>query len=120
MMTLIDSAPRIVVLNQGRDDPAGIFVEVYDHPQPASRSECILAVEALAARPRVLFVAVRSLHRDQDLLDMVEQPTTAAFGEMEMGTGVKDDGAPIGIADQFDSHAPNLVAAGDTSGVDPV
>lgn len=46
-------------------------------------------------------------------IDVVEQPGTAAFGEVEMGTGVKDDASPVRVGDPLGCHDPNLFAAGD-------
>jgi hypothetical protein len=87
----------IVVLNQDRYDPAGLVVEVYDNPESAPRIERVLAVEALAARSRIIFPIVGASDRRDDRLKVVEQPTAAALGEVQVRPGVEDDPAAIGI-----------------------
>jgi len=72
----------IVILDEDGHDPARLVVEVYDNPQPAPRIERVLAVEALTAWPRIVFMMVRSFDGSEDRLDVVEQPVSVAASEV--------------------------------------
>ena len=79
---LIRLAVGVVVLGQDGDDPTGDIIEVYDNPQPPSRRERVLAVEALASRPWIVVAEVGACDGREDRLDMIEQPRAAALGQV--------------------------------------
>lgn len=89
----------IVVLNQDGDNPAWDIIAVYDNPHPPSRCESVLAIEALASRPRVIFAVVRACNRREDRLDVIEQPRAATLSKVQVRAGVEHDPPAIWIDD---------------------
>jgi hypothetical protein len=84
----------ILVLNQDRDDPGRIVVEVYDHAEPPIGVQDVLPVEALAAGARVVLAMVRHLDGGEDRVDVLEQPGPAPLREVEVRPGIEDDHTP--------------------------
>jgi hypothetical protein len=70
----LDSRSGIVVLDKDRHDPAGDIVEVYDNPHPSFGFECVLAIEALAPWPWIVFSEVGPCNGRENRLDVIEQP----------------------------------------------
>jgi hypothetical protein len=60
------------------------MVEVYDNPHPPLRFECVLAIEALASRPWIVFAVIWSDNRRDDCLDVIEQPRAVPLGKMQV------------------------------------
>jgi len=71
--------------------PQGLTFHPYDNPQPAPGIERVLAVEALSARSRVVFVVVGSFDCRQDRVYVVEQPASPATGEVQVRAGIEYD-----------------------------
>ncbi len=89
----------MVVLDQDRNDPTRDVIEVYDNPHPSPRHEGVLTVEALASWPWIMLAEVGSRNRRKDRLDVIEQPRTAALGQMKMRAGVEHDAPAIRVDD---------------------
>ena len=69
----------VVVLDEDRDDPGRIVVEVYDHAQPPAGLQ-IPPVEALTPGTRVVLAVIRCLDGCEDRVDVVEQPVATPEG----------------------------------------
>jgi hypothetical protein len=85
----------IVVLYHDRDDPCGLFGEVYDDSEPAVWLD-VLAVEALPIGNRVQSAMVRSRDRPHDHIEVIEQPGTPT-SQMQARAHVEDDLPPVGV-----------------------
>jgi len=85
------------VLDGSGDNPGGIVIEVYDHPEPPLQID-VLPVEALPSWIGIVRSVVGTSHRFHDHVDVVEKPRTA-LGEMEMRAGIEDNRATVWIGD---------------------
>ena len=83
------------MLDGNGDDPGGILIEVYDHPEPPLQID-VLPVEALPPWIGIVRSVVGTSHRFHDHVDVVEKPRTA-LGEMGMRTAIEDNHATVWI-----------------------
>ena len=65
-------------MHERRHDPARIFSEVYDHPQPQPRPCEIRTIEALTASNRIILTKIRRPDRPEDVIDTIKQRTAQA------------------------------------------
>ncbi len=97
-----------MILDENRDNPPRIFIEVYDHAHPPSGLQRVLAIEALTCRSWIALAIVGPGDRCEDLVKVVEQPGATAFCEMRMRSCIEHDLPTVWIDDALllGGHGP--------------